>query len=158
MRRLVIGVSTLLLLSFIATQAMAQDTPKPETEQPKNSVDKFIDDARARGEKVLGTCLDNCGETEEQANGDLKSGRALELPKPAYPPIAAAAHASGDVKVQVVIDKDGTVIAAAAIGGHPLLQATSVTAARGARFAPSLYKGEPVMITGVLVYHFVAPE
>ena len=158
MRRLVIFVSALSLLSLAGMQALAQETPKQETERPRNSVEKFIDDARARGETVLGTCIDNCGETEDQGGGDLQKGRALELPKPAYPPIAAAAHASGDVRVQVVIDKDGTVIAAAAIGGHPLLQATSVQAARNARFTPALYKGEPVMVTGVLLYHFVAPN
>jgi len=70
--------------------------------------------------------------------------------------LAVAAHASGEVQVQVLIDTDGTVIAATVVSGHPLLQATAATAARGARFSPTKYKGELVKITGVIRYYFVA--
>jgi outer membrane biosynthesis protein TonB len=58
--------------------------------------------------------------------------------------------------VRVLVDFDGSVIAAAAISGHPLLQAASVNAARQARFTPMKYKGEPVKIVGIIQYHFVA--
>lgn len=83
------------------------------------------------------------------------SDKALALPKPAYPRIARAAHASGTVEVQVVIDKEGNVSAARAISGHPLLQAASVEAARRAKFWPTLLEGEPVRVAGVIAYHFL---
>jgi len=84
------------------------------------------------------------------------NGRALSLGRPAYPPIARAAHASGTVTVQVLIDEQGNVIAAHAVDGHPLLQAAAVGAARQARFSPTLLEGDPVKVTGVIKYNFVS--
>ena len=49
---------------------------------------------------------------------------------------------------------DGKVIAAAAISGHPLLQAASVKAAREALFGPLKMNGQPVRVTGVIRYTF----
>jgi TonB family protein len=53
---------------------------------------------------------------------------------PAYPAIAKAAHAFGEVKIEVTVDETGRVIAAHAVSGHPLLQAAAVSAARQASF------------------------
>jgi hypothetical protein len=39
-------------------------------------------------------------------------------------------------------------MAAAAVSGHPLLPATSVAAARQARFTPTKIDGKPVLVTG----------
>ena len=58
--------------------------------------------------------------------------------------------------MQVLINIEGEVIAASAVSGHPLLQATSVKAARGSLFAPTKLDGKPVMVVGVLKYNFVA--
>src|SRR5262245_24726941 len=89
-------------------------------------------------------------------SGGVLNGKAVSLPKPAYPPIARAAHASGTVVVQVTIDENGNVIAAHAVSGHPLLQGAAVGAARQARFSPTKLSGQPVKVTGVIQYNFVA--
>jgi protein TonB len=89
-------------------------------------------------------------------SGGVLNGKAISLPKPAYPPIARQAHASGTVVVQVTIDENGSVISAHAVSGHPLLQAVAVSAARGARFSPTKLSGQPVKVTGVITYNFVA--
>lgn len=89
-------------------------------------------------------------------SGGVLNGKAISLPKPAYPPIARQAHASGTVVVQVVIDENGNVISASAVSGHPLLRAVAVAAARGARFSPTKLSGQPVKVTGVITYNFVA--
>jgi len=89
-------------------------------------------------------------------SGGVLNGKALSLPKPAYPPIAKQAHASGTVVVQVTISESGSVISAAAMSGHPLLRAAAVAAARGARFSPTKLSGQPVKVTGVITYNFVA--
>jgi len=94
--------------------------------------------------------------TQGAIHGGVLNGKALELPKPAYPAIARAAHASGTVVVQVLIDEEGNVVSAKAVSGHPLLQAASVAAALEARFAPTRLAGEPVKVTGVIQYNFVA--
>jgi TonB family protein len=89
-------------------------------------------------------------------SGGVLNGKAVSLPKPVYPPIAKATHASGTVTVQVTIDESGKVISAHAIGGHPLLQQAAVQAANQARFSPTLLSGQPVRVTGVITYNFAA--
>ena len=89
-------------------------------------------------------------------SGGVLNGKAISLPRPAYPPIARAAHASGTVVVQVLIDENGNVVSAHAVSGHPLLQAVAVGAARQARFSPTKLSGQPVKVTGVIQYNFVA--
>ncbi len=86
------------------------------------------------------------------------NGKAISLPKPEYPAAALAVKASGAVNVRVSIDETGNVISAAAISGHPLLQQAAVKAARQATFRPTLLSGQPVKVTGVIVYNFVASE
>jgi protein TonB len=89
-------------------------------------------------------------------SGGVLNGKAISLPKPAYPPIARAAHASGTVVVQVLIDENGNVVSAHAVSGHPLLQAAAVGAARQAKFSPTKLSGQPVKVTGVIQYNFVS--
>jgi protein TonB len=89
-------------------------------------------------------------------SGGVLNGKAISLPKPQYPAIAKAAHAAGTVTVQVLIDENGSVVSAKAVSGHPLLQAVAVAAARQARFSPTKLSGQPVKVTGVIQYNFVA--
>jgi TonB family protein len=119
----------------------------------KSKVDQEIEEAKKRGEVVLTRCLVNC---EIQTINGVETVHVLELPKPIYPRIAVAARPSGAVQVQVLIDTDGTVIAASAVDGHPLLWAAAVTAAKGARFLPTTHNGKPVKVTGIILYNFVA--
>ena len=105
---------------------------------------------------VIGATTEGVPSTEGAIMGGVLNGKALELPKPAYPPIARAAHASGTVVVQVLVDEQGYVIAAHAVSGHPLLQAASVAAAREAKFSLTRLAGEPVKVSGVIHYNFVA--
>ena len=129
------------------------DTPTTaKTEKPKNEVEQLIDKARERGEVVLSGCFDDF--CENLINGGVVIGRALALPKPRYPAIAIAGHASGEVQVQLIIDVDGKVMAAVAISGHPLLYGVSVEAARNSRFSPTKLDGVPVKVAGVISYNF----
>ncbi len=88
-------------------------------------------------------------------SGGVLNGKAISLPKPAYPPAAKAVRAGGSVSVQVLISESGSVISASAVSGHPLLQGAAVAAARGARFSPTLLSGQPVKVSGVITYNFV---
>jgi len=88
-------------------------------------------------------------------SGGVLNGKAISLPKPAYPAAARAVRASGAVQVQVLIDETGKVVSASAAGGHPLLQAAAVAAARGARFSPTMLSGQPVKVSGIITYNFV---
>jgi TonB family protein len=82
------------------------------------------------------------------------NGRAIDLPKPPYPPQALAVGVHGDVSVQVLIDEEGRVVSAKAIDGHALLRGTAVNAAKRARFIPTQLSLKPVKATGIIVYKF----
>ena len=45
-------------------------------------------------------------------NGGILNGKAIKLPKPAYPAEAKAARAGGTVRIKVTIDEDGNVTSA----------------------------------------------
>ncbi len=112
---------------------------------------------------VLSFGLSNASAQTPPANapklisGGVLNGKATSLPKPAYPAAARAVGASGAVNVKVTIDEQGSVVSATAVSGHPLLRQASEQAALGARFSPTLLSGQPVSVTGVLVYNFVGP-
>lgn len=91
-------------------------------------------------------------------NGGVINGKAKELPKPEYPEAARAVKASGTVNVNVTIDENGNVISASAVSGHPLLRVAALNAAKQAKFTPTKLSGQPVKVTGVIVYNFVADE
>jgi TonB family protein len=85
----------------------------------------------------------------------ILNGKSVSLPQPAYPPIARAAHASGTVNVEVVVDEQGAVVFADAVSGHPLLRQAAVGAARQAKFTPFKVKGRPVTVEGIITYNFI---
>jgi VWFA-related protein/TonB family protein len=90
-------------------------------------------------------------------SGGVLNGKAIRLPKPAYPAAARPMRASGIVNVYVVIDEQGNVTSAYAVSGHALLQAAAVQAARAARFSPTKLSGQPVKVAGVIAYSFSQP-
>lgn len=110
--------------------------------------------ASASGESGSSTSRQD-NNTPKTISGGVINGKATNLVKPEYPAAARAARASGAVNVQVTIDEEGNVIAAAAVSGHPLLRAAAVKAARESKFSPTLLEGQPVKVIGVIVYNFV---
>ncbi|MEP7211981.1 MAG: energy transducer TonB [Acidobacteriota bacterium] len=89
------------------------------------------------------------------SDGKPLNGKAIELPKPIYPPAARAVRASGAVKIKVTLEGDGSVFSAESISGHPLLRSAARQSACSAKFSPSIVDGKPVKIVGVIVYNFV---
>lgn len=115
-----------------------------------NAVESTAPAPTANGEAVrIGTSVAG------QINGGVLNGKAVSFPKPAYPAAARAVRASGAVSVQVTVDEAGDVISASAVSGHPLLRQAAEEAARQAKFTPTTLSGQPVKITGVIVYNFV---
>ena len=89
-----------------------------------------------------------------RVSGGVVNGQATFLPKPAYPAPAKLVKAQGEVSVQILIDKNGNVVSAKAVTGHTLLRAESEKAARNAKFKPTKLSGEPVEVTGIIIYKF----
>ena len=82
--------------------------------------------------------------------GGMLNAKAIYLPQPLAPP----GDANGVVLVQVLIDEQGSVVDARPVSGPQHLHAPAVTAARLARFTPTLLMGEPVKVSGTLSYNF----
>lgn len=96
----------------------------------------------------------------KQISGGILNGKATSLPKPEYPAAARAENASGQVGVQVLIDEDGNVVSAKATSGpaNAALRSAAESAALQAKFSPTLLSGNPVKVSGVITYNFVANE
>ena len=91
------------------------------------------------------------GQKRAPIAGGMLNGKAIYLPVPEVP----AGDATGVVLVQVLVDEQGAVVDAKAISGPQHLQVAAVSAARLARFNPTMLMGEPVRVSGTLSYNFV---
>jgi hypothetical protein len=81
--------------------------------------------------------------------GGMLNAKAIYLPLP-----EPVGDATGVVLVAVLVDEQGSVIEARAVSGPQPLHAAAVSAARLARFSPTLLMGEPVRVSGTLSYSF----
>ena len=75
------------------------------------------------------------------------------LPFPEYPAKAKRAGASGKVTVAVQVDKNGTVIKAYALDGHPFLQTAAVAAAKQTKFSAEKLNNQR-LTSGTITYIF----
>lgn len=85
-------------------------------------------------------------------------GKPISLPKPVYPRTALANGLFGRVVVELTIDEKGYVINARAVRGNAMLRPSALTAARNARFEPTLLSGQPVKVTRLIDYDFNKPN
>ncbi|MFN2513591.1 MAG: TonB family protein [Pyrinomonadaceae bacterium] len=146
------------LLRNNSVWSLAKGVLRTNSGQIINVADQSSDneDANLNSNTDTGVNTDETVTPGKTVSGGVLNGKAINLPKPAYPPIAKQAKASGTVVVQVLVDEKGNVVTARAVSGHPLLQAASVAAARGAKFSPTKLNGKPVKVSGVLRFEFTA--
>ncbi len=135
---------------------LAKGVVRTNSGQTINILDKSSDgeDANLNSNTDTDINTDESVAAGKTVSGGVLNGKAISLPKPAYPPIAKQAKASGTVAVQVLVDEKGNVVSARAVSGHPLLKAASVAAAREAKFSPTKVNGKPVKVSGVISYNF----
>ena len=81
---------------------------------------------------------------------------AIKKVSPEYPR-EPGVRVEGAVKVQVLIDRRGKVTSARALCGHPLLFASSVTAARGWKFIPFRINNRRYRTSGIISFRFSVP-
>ena len=129
-------------------------SPQPVvTHLPQAAAERSKAAERSQSEDV--SCLDPTLRKPQTIYFGVLNSKAIELPKPAYPPEAKAAKISGEVKAGVVVDETGKVIWARLQTGHPLLQAAVKTVVCQARVRPIKVSGHAVKVTGILTYKFV---
>ncbi len=80
------------------------------------------------------------------------SGKQLHLPAAEYPVSARSEHVSGTVKVRVMVDQKGRVIAVKVIEGDRRLRSSAIAAAQKATFLPENLIGRGAV--GTITYTF----
>lgn len=87
--------------------------------------------------------------------GQLSDHQTVKLVKPVYSRAAINARISGQVIVEVELDKEGNVTKAKTKTGHPYLRRSSEDAALESKFKPATFDGVPVKAKGTVVYNYV---
>lgn len=82
--------------------------------------------------------------------------KATQKVSPTYPAFAKTAHVSGIVRVELVVDENGSVVSAQSNTGPLMLRQAAVEAARRWKFRPTTTDGQPVRVTGFLNFNFTA--
>jgi len=76
----------------------------------------------------------------------MKEPALLFAPPVIYPPIARAAHVSGTVVIEAIIDEQGKVTQVKVVSGPGLLVESALKAVIGRKYQPTLLDGQPVSI------------
>ncbi len=84
----------------------------------------------------------------------VAAARLLEAPALEYPERAKAAQIQGDVKLQIRIGKDGHVVVAELISGHPLLTRPAMDAVSRYVYKPTMLGGKPVDVLTTVTVKF----
>ncbi len=105
-------------------------------------------------QKRFEAMLENAG--LHVADREVLNGRAISLPRPIYPPSARASRMGGIIVIEVEIDETGRVTKANDLCGgfEPLIEAARESALH-AQFSPTKLSGQPVKVTGTIIYRFV---
>jgi TonB family protein len=69
-------------------------------------------------------------QNQEPASSTAPLVVLIKLSPPVYPPLARQARIAGEVKLQVAIQSDGSVLSAAVVSGHPMLQQAALESAQ----------------------------
>jgi TonB family protein len=84
----------------------------------------------------------------------VMAANLLSAPKPSYPTLASLTHTQGNVVMQAVISKDGTVGELHVIKGHRLLRGAAKNAVRSWRYRPYKIDGVPVDVATTVSVDF----
>jgi TonB family protein len=116
------------------------------------------DPTPAARRKLIEDCL-TPDQPKPAVEKEMKSpelcGKAISLPKPAYPEEARAKGVSGIVRIEVVANEDGNVMWAKAVEGDPLLQQAALKAACQSKYSPEKISNRPIKVSHVISYNFL---
>ena len=84
----------------------------------------------------------------------VTEGLLLHQVKPSYPPLARQARIQGQVVLEAVIAKDGTIQNLRLVNGHPMLAPAAIEAVKQWRYKPYILNGEPVEVSTTITVNF----
>lgn len=89
-----------------------------------------------------------------RVSSGVAQGLLINGPKPVYPAIARAARIQGQVILQAVISKQGTIEGLHAVSGPPMLYQAALDAVKQWRYRPYMLNGEPVEVDTQIIVNF----
>jgi TonB family protein len=101
-----------------------------------------------------GASAPNPAREKEPPKAELECGRRVRFTQPVYPPEARTLHLEGTVKVKVLCDATGRVVAILAREGHPALLLSASAAALEWAYAPALVDGLPAPMFMTVTVNF----
>jgi TonB family protein len=135
--------------SLPQTSAIPANTPAPDKPKP---VLPDADLTKSPDSRQL--VASNAASTPNRVRITQNVARALLMHEiaPTYPPLARSAHVQGQVALEVVIGKDGSVKEIKAKSGHPMLVPAAIDAVKKWSYQPFKLNGKPVeAVTEVIV-------
>lgn len=84
----------------------------------------------------------------------MSEGNLIRKVQPEYPPIARTAGIQGQVVLQAVISKAGTIENLHVVTGHPLLVRAAIDAVSQWRYRPYILNNEPVEVETQIIVNF----
>ena len=93
-----------------------------------------------------------------RVGGVVQAAKLLRQVKPVYPQLAKQARISGEVRLEAVISREGTVESLHVISGHPLLAPAALEAVRQWLYQPTFLDGDPVEVLTQIDVNFKLGE
>ena len=84
----------------------------------------------------------------------IMAANLLSAPPPEYPKLAEFAHIQGQVIVQAVVSRNGTVVVTHVLRGHRLLRGAATHAVRRWRYRPFILNGHPTDVSTIITVDF----
>lgn len=98
--------------------------------------------------------LSNSSGRRVNVSSGVMAGNLIESPMPRYPKLASFTHMQGNVVMQAIISRDGTVESVHVLKGHHLLRSAATDAVRTWRYRPYLINGKPVEVATIISVDF----
>ncbi len=89
-----------------------------------------------------------------RVGGNVQSAKLVRKVPPVYPPLAKQAGMQGQVRMQVVIDKEGKVSKLDVVSGDPLLADAAANAVKQWEYEKTLLNGNPVDVLTMVDVNF----
>jgi TonB family protein len=86
------------------------------------------------------------------------AANVLSSPQPSYPKLASLTRMQGEVVMQAIISKEGSIEDVRVIKGHRLLRSAATNAVRSWRYRPFLINGQPVEVATIVTVDFKLPR
>lgn len=139
------------------TQVMSNPVPSSNTSEPKTPSTTKPNNPESEEKSsipVESNDLKSTAATSELLNIGSLLEQSTQRINPTYPTFAKTAHVTGVVRVDLVIDENGSVVSAQSSTGPSMLRQAAIDASKRWKFRPTIRDGQPIRVTGFLNFNF----